>query len=254
MSTSIIACRAASYAPFEERACEHLPTVGIRHVEIPVPPAEQIETTRAKLAAHGLTASTLHGECDVQREDVAQQVESQMPALAAFGTRILFVSCQGGETPRDVVYQRLRQVGEVAARHDVTVVMETHPDLVTNAQVALATMKGVDHPNVRVNFDTANIYFYNQEADVLRELRDVAPYVAAVHLKDTDGGYRHWHFPALGRGIVPFDRVFRLLDEAGFAGPCTLEVEGIEGEKKTEQLVCERIAESADFLRKLGRL
>jgi sugar phosphate isomerase/epimerase len=166
----------------------------------------------------------------------------------------MFVSVKADETPPETVYGRLREAGEVAAKHGVTLVLETHPDLVTNAEVALATMQGVHHPSVRINFDTANIYFYNRDVDGVVELRRMAPYVGAVHLKDTDGGYRHWHFPALGRGIVRFGEVFRILDTAGFAGPCTIELEGIEGEAKTERLVCDRMAESAGYLRGLGRL
>jgi inosose dehydratase len=106
---------------------------------------------------------------------------------------------------------------------------------------------------VRINFDTANVYFYNHGVDAVAELERLAEFVAAVHLKDTDGGYRHWHFPALGRGVVDFGGVFRVLDEAGYAGPYTLEIEGIEGEERTEALVCGRIAESVEFLRMLGR-
>ena len=195
----------------------------------------------------------MHGECDLSRADIARQVADQMPAFAALGCSIMFVSARRGDLPPETAYARLREAGEVAAGHGVTIVLETHPDLITNADVALQTMRGVDHPHVRVNFDTANIYFYNRGVDGVAELRKIVPYVAAVHLKDTDGGYRHWHFPALGEGIVDFAGVFDVLDAAGFAGPCTLEIEGIEGEQKTAELVRRRIAQSVDYLRSLGR-
>jgi L-ribulose-5-phosphate 3-epimerase len=253
MAQTLIACRMASYGSYQAVAYEHLASLGVRHVEITVPNANRIEATRAELARFGLSASSLHGGCDVGREDVARQVEDQMPAFAALGTRIMFVSVKAGETPRETAYARLREAGDVAARHGVTIAMETHPDLITNGDVALETMRAVDHPHVRVNFDTANVYFYSQGIDGVAELRKAAQYVAAVHLKDTDGGYRHWHFPALGRGIVNFREVFGVLDEAGFNGPYTLEIEGIEGEEPTERLVCDRIAESIGYLRRLGR-
>jgi len=254
MSKNMIACRTQSYAPFVSLAYEHLASLGIRYVEIPVPKPEELDATRATLQRHGLCASSLHGECDISRPDIAAQIAAQMPVFAALGTKIMFVSVKAGETPHATAFARLREAGAVVARHGVTLALETHPDLITNATTALATMHGVDHPNVRLNFDTANIYFYNQDVDGVEELRRIAPYVAAVHLKDTDGGYRHWHFPALGRGVVRFPTVFKLLDECGFAGPCTLEIEGIEGENRTERLVCDRVAESAGYLRGLGRL
>jgi sugar phosphate isomerase/epimerase len=254
MVKSIIACRTSSYAPFTALAYEHLAQLGIRFVEIPVPPPAEMETTRAALQRYGLSASSMHGACDVTRPDIAQQVADQMPIFDAFGTRTMFASVKAGQTPLETAYERLRAAGEAARQHSVTIVLETHPDLVTNADVALATMGAVDHPNVRINYDTANIYFYNRDVDGVQELRRVASYVAAVHLKDTDGGYRHWHFPALGRGIVRFADVFKVLDETGFSGPCTVEIEGFEGEQPSGRLVFDRIAESVGYLRGLGRL
>jgi sugar phosphate isomerase/epimerase len=254
MGRSLISCRVSSYGPFESVALPHLASLGIEHVEIAVPTAAELEPTRSALARHGLSASSLHGQCDVSRADVGKQIASQMAAFAALGARLMFVSVSAGDTPREAVYARLREAGDVAARHGVTIALETHPDLATNAAVAEATLRGIGHPHVRVNFDTANVYFYNHASDAVRELRQILPHVASVHLKDTDGGFRHWYFPALGRGVVDFRGVFALLDEAGFAGPCTLEIEGIEGESATERTVCDRIAESAGYLRGLGRL
>ena len=166
----------------------------------------------------------------------------------------MFTSVRRDEIPLETACERLRAAGAVAAEHGVTLSLETHPDLVTNAEVALATMQAVDHAHVRVNFDTANVYFYNRGVDAVEQLRALGPHVASVHLKDTDGGYRNWHFPALGAGIVDFASVFQVLDAAGFSGPCTLEIEGIEGEDRTEQLVRDRIAASVEHLRVLGRL
>jgi len=33
-------------------------------------------------------------------------------------------------------------------------------------------MKRIDHPNVRVNFDTGNVTFYNRNADAVSELKE----------------------------------------------------------------------------------
>jgi sugar phosphate isomerase/epimerase len=254
MAKSLIACRISSYGPYVALAYEHLAGLGIRFVEIPLPAPGELDAVRAALQQHGLSASSIHGECDLARADVAEQVAAQMPTFAALGTRTMFVSVKAGDTPLATAFGRLHEAGEVAGRHGVTIVLETHPDLLTRADVALETMRAVDHPYVRINYDTANIYFYNRDVDGVEELRRVVPYVGAVHLKDTDGGYQHWHFPALGRGIVRFSEVFRILDQAGFSGPCTIEIEGVEGETRTERLVCDRIAASVGYLRGLGRL
>jgi sugar phosphate isomerase/epimerase len=254
MPKSLIACRRRSYGDFEAVAYAHLAGLGIRNVEIPMPTIEDAPGVRRELERFGLTATTLHGSCDVTRPDTAALVESQVPVMKELGTSLLFVSAQVGDTPLETAYNRLRAAGDVADKHGITIVMETHPDLATNAEVALATMRGVDHPHVRLNYDTANVYFYNEGVDAVGQLEPIVEFVSAVHLKDTNGAYRTWHFPALGRGVIDFAAVFRCLDAAGFDGPCTLEIEGIEGETKSERLICDRIAESLGYLRGLGRV
>ena len=254
MPRSWIACRTSSYRPFEQVAYQHLAGLGIRYVELMLPSPDRLDALRADLARFGLAVSSVHGECDVRRADAAAQVASQLPLLNALGAGYLFVSVRAESTPLETVYERLRRAGDEAARQGVTIVLETHPDLVTNGSVGLQTMQAVDHPHVRINFDTANVYFYNRDTDAVAELRQIAPYVASLHLKDTDGGFGHWCFPALGRGVVDFRRIFEVLDGVGFTGPCTLEIEGVEGEAKTERLICDRIAESVGYLRGLGRL
>lgn len=249
----LLACRISCYQPFEAGALAHIASLGLRHVELMCPPPERAAEVAAELNRHGLRASSLHAACDLSRADVAAQVADQLPAFEVLGARIMFVSARIGATPAAVAYERLRAAGEVAGRRGVTIAVESHPDLATNGDVALQTMRAVNHPHVRINFDTANVYFYNRGVDAVSELRKVAPLVAAVHLKDTDGGYRHWHFPALGRGIVRFAEVFEVLDGVGFRGPYTLEIEGLEGEQRTEELVRQRVAESVEYLRRIGR-
>ncbi|MEW6251508.1 MAG: sugar phosphate isomerase/epimerase [Planctomycetota bacterium] len=254
MPRSFISCRVGSYGRFEAIALDHIASLGLKHVEIMVPPPDQIAAVKDDLARRGLHAASMHGECDVSRPDCAARVAAQMPAFKALGTRYMFVSCKAGDLPLETAYARLRESGEAAAAHGVTIVMETHPDLITNAQVALRTMRGVNHPNVRINFDTANIYYYNQNIEGVEELREVLDYVGSLHLKETNRGYRTWFFPALGRGSVDFRGTFEVLDRAGFAGPLTMEIEGCEGDPVSERLTCDRIAESVGYLRALGRL
>ncbi len=247
-----LACRISSYEPYESDAFAHLASIGVGCVEILVPEPAQIAATRAALAAHGLRATTMHGQCDVACADLAAQIQAQMPAFEALGCTIFFAAVQARDTPLPTVYDRLRAAGDVTARYGITIALETHPDLVTNGDVAVRTLGGVNHPNVRINFDTANVHFYNHNVDTVTELRKVMSHVASIHLKDTDCGYRHWHFPALGRGAVPLPGVLKLVEEAGFAGPLTIEIEGIEGESKTRELVLGRVQESVDFLRRHG--
>ena len=252
---NIIACRPESYGPHHERCWSHLPSIGVRYLEASVPESDNEDRVlRQRLETHGLSVSSFKGQCDVTRDGVAEQMSPQLARCADHGVGILFVSAKAGDTDRNYVWQRLREVGDVAAASGVTVVLETHPDLVTNADVGLQTMQAVDHPNIRINFDTANIHYYNRDVDTTKQLEKVIGKVAAVHLKDTTGRYRTWDFPALGSGIVDFPSVFKLLGDRGFAGPCAIELEGTEGLERDEAAQLEYVADSVRYLKRIGAM
>lgn len=250
--SNVIACRIASYGKFEDRGWSHLPAIGIRHVEVPVPAPGELDVLRKRLADHGLTVTSLQGKCNVALPDVADSMRMQLYACSELGAKLCFLSVKGGDLERETVWERMRAIGDLAASEGVTIVMETHPDLMSNGQVGRATIEAISHPNVRVNFDTANIYYYNENVDTVEELKKVIEYVAAVHLKDTNGKYKTWHFPALGEGIVDFPEIFRLLNARGFTGPFTMELEGVEGVELDEAGQLKMVADSVDYLRKIG--
>ena len=109
----------------------------------------------------------------------------------------------------------------------MTLALETHKGPTQNAEAMLALMSDVDHPHVRLNFDTGNIAYYNEGIDPCDELEKVKHLVRNVHLKDNRGGFEDWYFPAVGDGgSVDFARVREILDGVGFAGPYTIEIEG----------------------------
>jgi sugar phosphate isomerase/epimerase len=247
-----IACNLASYGRYRDTAYVHLAEIGLSHVEIPCPERSDTARVSKELSDYGLAASSLIVPCQLDADDVVIRFTHTLEAVAEMGVKTVFTSVKTGELDLDYVYGRLQSIGDAAARHGVTVVLETHPDLVTNARIALDTMSGVAHPNVRVNFDTANVYYYNEGVDVVEELRQVARYVAAVHLKDTNGGFKTWHFPALGDGVVDFPSLFEVLEAVSYQGPLTLEIEGIEGETLTEEIARTRVEQSLAYLDRLG--
>jgi inosose dehydratase len=118
----------------------------------------------------------------------------------------------------------------------------------------LRLMSDLDHDHIRINFDTGNIAYYNRGADPAAELRQVAPLVRNVHLKDNRGGFEDWYFPALGAGgAVDFRAIREILDAVGYTGAYTIEIEGIQGEAEPGLAGRqERIRRSAEHLRTCG--
>ena len=249
---SVLACNLASYGAFRESAYAHLSEVDVRYVEIPCPEPGRADDLSRQLESFGLTASTLTIPCQMGADDVILRFAHYLGAASAMGVKTVFTSASTAELDREYVYGRLQNIGDAAAARGIVVALETHPDLVTNGKVAQETMAGVAHPNIRINFDTANVFYYNRNVTAEGELAQIAEYVASVHLKDTDGGFESWHFPALGEGVVNFRACIDLLEQRGFSGPFTLELEGIKGEELTEALAKERVEVSIRHLREIG--
>ena len=250
-NANILSCRPASYQKFAGGAFEHLASIGVRWVEVSADPPN-LDNVKAELDSHGLRAATVQGRCDLADADCAGKFRENVEFARALGANIIYVSVKAGDLDRQIAYERLRQIGDVAGEGGCVVSLETHPDLVSNMDLALATMRGVGHPAVRVNFDTANIHYYNKSIDGLAELRKIVDQLGSVHLKDTDGGYEKWFFPTFGEGIVDFKEVFAICNGAGFTGPFTMEIEGCEGDDLDEAATRKRVADSVAHLRALG--
>jgi sugar phosphate isomerase/epimerase len=250
MNANILSCRPGSYQKFADGAYEHLAGIGVKCVEIPAPADPKAEL--ARLASLGLVVASLHGQCDLAADDAVERFAPQVGVARDLGARLIYLSVNVPEDQKPAGYERLRRMGDAAAAQGVTIVIETHPNLVNNGAVGKETMERVNHPNVRINWDTANVYYYNENVDGIEEMKKLIGYIGAVHLKDTNGRPKTWHFPALGEGIVDFKEVFRLLNERGFHGPFTMEIEGVEGESLDRAATEDRVARSVAHLRRLG--
>jgi sugar phosphate isomerase/epimerase len=247
-----LACRLASYGKYHDAAWAHLPAIGIHHVFMSVPRPEDVTGVREQLGRHQLKPLVMRGQTDLGRPDSVHELAEQLSTCEAMGVRYMFLSPRHTGVDKVVACERLRRAGEIARRHHVVLVLETHPDLGTNGDVHRETMKRINHPNVRVNFDTGNITYYNQGADVVAELKKIVDYVATVELKDHGGRAMSWDFPPLGRGKIDFAGVLGVLKEHGYTGPITIEVEGIEGQSWDEAQTKQAVAESVAYLRRLA--
>jgi L-ribulose-5-phosphate 3-epimerase len=245
--------RMLAYGKYQDAAWDHLASIGVHYVEIPMPAPGDVAATQAKLREHKLAAIMLTGKTDLSKPECVQELAGQLKVCEQMGVKRMFLSAKSNGAEKSVVYDRLRQAGEIAAKHGVIIVLETHPDLMVNGDVILQTMKGIHSPNVRSNFDTGNLYFYNEGIDAVTELKKVIDYVASVHLKETDGKPQSWNFPALGKGVVDFPGVIKTLNAHGFYGPFVIEIEGIKGVELNEQQTKQEVADSVTYLRKIAK-
>jgi sugar phosphate isomerase/epimerase len=151
----------------------------------------------------------------------------------AAGLGVGSIACHVGFVPEDhadvnyaPVRDLVRRVCDHAAGHNQTFALETGQE---RAEVLLGFIHDVDRPNLRINFDPANLILYGTD-EPNEALRTLGPLVVSVHCKDGDwppkgvAGALGTERP-LGQGSVGIERFVRTLKEIGFRGPLNVERE-----------------------------
>ena len=266
MVKHILACRIGSYRDFTLYSYEHLSKIEVEYIERPLPSSDkEVEMIQDILDEFNLKISSFQAKFTPLNSDKFEnQINEAIKYAKIFDTSILFSSIKVPENPVekaisslgkrkwDKMYEKLHYLGEKLGENGLKVCLETHPNLVTNGKIGLETMQSVNQENVCINFDTANMYYYNEGIDAVEELKLIKDYVGSVHLKDSNKKPKTWYFPALGDGNVDFPAIISVLDEIGFKGPYTMEIEGIEGEKLNLEQTKERIKRSVEYMRSIG--
>lgn len=248
-----LACRLANYGNDLDAGLEHVRDMGLHYVFMSIPKPEEVDGTLEKMKALGLEILVVRGDTDLSKETSLEELRVQFETCGRLGVKYMFLSPKRHDAPFEVIYDRLRQAGDLAAKHGVILVLETHPDIGTNGEIHMATMKAINHPNVRVNFDTANITYYNRETNAVSELEKCIEYVTTLEVKDHNGEFETWNFPALGEGIVDFPALFKVLRAHGYSGPITIEVEGVKGVEWTLDDRKKALETSVAYLRGIER-
>lgn len=258
-------------------AVERIRDAGIDHLELAlrghdfgglVIPESAVVTEKADdataqsfcdhLAKHQVKVSGCNvGGADIRTRDGVELTQRRIRFAARWFKVPLVVSGAGQPANADerrTIVEHLRQIGDTAGEHGITVALETHKGPTQNANAMLALMEELDHPQVRLNFDTGNIAYYNAGVNPADELEKVKHLVRNVHVKDNRGGFEDWYFPAVGDGgAVDFTRIREILDGVGYTGAYTVEIEGIGGEPEPGlEGRHERVARSAAHLRACG--
>jgi L-ribulose-5-phosphate 3-epimerase len=197
------------------------------HVDLDTDPAE----IRSRVGDYGLEAVSLSGHSDLTtREGLAHGIRAVRWA-AAYGMPIMNTAVGGHQSADENEAAFLANVGELADEAEkagVVVALEIHGDIMASSDVTIPLVEKIGRDSVRVNYDTANVEFYSGDRAV-DDLPKITGYLAHVHLKDTTGGKGNWNFPAVGAGTVDFGRVLEILEDAGYSGPYSVEIE-FEGE------------------------
>jgi sugar phosphate isomerase/epimerase len=185
---------------------------------------------------------------DATWEENWQRVQTAAAAAQAGG--LTMVSTHAGFVPHDSsdpthpkLVARLSQIADCFADHDLALLLETGQE---TAEDMANFVAAIGRPNVRVNFDPANMILYGM-GDPIAALRTLMPIVGQVHIKDalpTDKPGTWGTETPVGQGAVDWPRFLEVLAEADYTGGLVIEREG--GGDRVED-----VKAAADHLRSL---
>jgi len=129
-----------------------------------------------------------------------------------------------GDPGRSAFLDTLAMAGRMAADQGVTLAFETGQE---PARLLRQTLDDLAAPNLKVNFDPANMLLYDM-GDPIRAVEVLGPDIRSVHLKDarrpTIEGDWGTEVP-LGAGDVNIAKFLQALIAVGYSGPLAIERE-----------------------------
>jgi L-ribulose-5-phosphate 3-epimerase len=193
---------------------------------------EEIAYVKQLLAQNGLEAVSFSGHSDLVSEAGMAEFRKALKIANKLGIRYATTSTGGHdassagslEEQRNKFMANIRPLADEAAALGIDICLETHGGLLATGVIAKQLVQDIGKPNIGINYDPGNVIFYGgvQPED---DIKGSADTVTHMHVKDQIGGKGVWHFPATGTGEVDFDTIFNELENAGFNGVCSVEVE-----------------------------
>lgn len=174
-----------------------------------------------------------------EREQRTYEISDFAAAIgvASIALHVGFVPEDKSDADYIAVRDMVRRVADYAAKNGQSFALETGQE---PAPVLLSFFEDVSRPNLRINFDPANLILYGS-GEPIEALGLLAKHVVTVHCKD--GNWPPKDQPgalgtemALGQGSVGIDRFIAKLKEIGYRGPLTIEREIEDQKQKLEDI------------------
>ncbi|TVY08160.1 sugar phosphate isomerase/epimerase [Paenibacillus cremeus] len=223
--------------------------------------AEQARTTKDEIRDAGLRvscfSSSVHAFSSEKLEQNKAEIEAYAKLCTLFDTPYIRVFGGGiGSTPREEavaqIVRNFEELGAIAKAHGVKLLLETHDDWTTCADVS-AVMRQVDPEAVGVLWDLHHPYRKaGEQPDATWAA--LGEWIAYTHVKDSivrPDDSEKFDYCLTGEGDIPLVAMHQLLRDKGYEGYYTF-----EWEKKWHPTIPDpevAFPHYVDFMRKLER-
>jgi L-ribulose-5-phosphate 3-epimerase len=160
------------------------------------------------------------------RKSITQQAAAlaRKLGLSHISAHVGFVPPRG-ETNYQTVRDRIREIADLFAAHQLSLLMETGQE---KAEELLEFLHDLARDNVFINFDPANMILYGA-GEPIPAIRTLGKFIRHVHVKDATAsatpGEAWGEEVPFGAGQVGAERFLRALHEVGYTGPLCIERE-----------------------------
>ena len=187
-----------------------------------------IEAKKLRIVDLGSSAAMHHADATERKKNLDEaksfiQLAQQLncPYIRVFPNN--FPKEQERNVTIDLIVKGLLELGNYAKDAGVTVLMETHGDLVQSAEIE-KIMQAASHPNVGLVWDVVNMWSISKEApaQVYARLKN---YIHHTHIKDLKFVDGKIQYVLLGKGESPIFQAIDILANDGYKGYYSFEWE-----------------------------
>ena len=209
-------------------ACEIGAVKGwFEHIDPDTVTDAEIARIKRKLADLGLKPVSLSGHTQLQTPEGAARFARAIDIAAELEMEIVntFTGDATTEEERDAYFVNVAELCDRAKARGLKIGMETDSNMLPTAEIGVAILDRINRPDVLgFNYDPGNVIYYTG-ANPLTDISFALPRLVHFHLKDKVGGQGVFNFPPTGDGDIDIMGLIAILDEAGYTGPVSAEVE-----------------------------
>jgi sugar phosphate isomerase/epimerase len=226
---------------------------------------DEIAWRLERLVEYDLKIAGLSGHCNLTDKDRLEDFKKNIILASRMSIPNMITStgeAHFGEeevVADDVLVENIGTLLPLLERYGITMTLETHGEYGLGEQLYRVTQR-VGSPLVGINYDTANVVFYGGVSPI-DDIKTCVGDVKYVHLKDKVGMDNSWNLPAVGKGELPLAEFMDYMDEQGYDGVYSVEVEYTEDycmrdkDQPGDLDIANQAAKDAyDWLKSVGRV
>ena len=224
---------------------------------------ELLAEVKSKLKKLKLKIVAFSGHVDLTVEEGLRRFFKKMEFAKGLGAKI--INTNAGPLSRLQQFKdNIKAVIEKAEELNIKVGLESHGDIISSAHDSLGIIKEINHPLIRLNYDTGNVYYHSKKIiDPSEDIIDALDFIEYIHLKDIRVESRKIEYCALGDGSIKLNDIFNILKQYDRIIPMTIEIPiylfcygwGPLKKGKTPleiEKIKEAIQKSVDYIKKFG--